>query len=61
MGAYTASDCFREEDDSFNQPPMDEYPGWPKRMADDENPAEHALKFDWNLGLPNKPVFENIP
>ena len=34
IGAYAASDFFREEDDSFERPPMDEYPGWAKRMAE---------------------------
>ena len=34
IGAYAASDYFREEDDTFSQPPMDEYPGWAKRMAE---------------------------
>ncbi|MEE3000650.1 MAG: NAD-dependent epimerase/dehydratase family protein [Pseudomonadota bacterium] len=34
IGAYAASDFFREEDDSFNDQPMDQFPGWAKRMAE---------------------------
>lgn len=34
IGAYAAAEYFNEEDDSLDQPPMDEFPGWAKRMAE---------------------------
>ncbi|MBT7955006.1 MAG: NAD-dependent epimerase/dehydratase family protein [Rhodospirillaceae bacterium] len=34
IGAYAAAEIFHEEDDSLSAPPMDEFPGWAKRMAE---------------------------
>jgi len=34
IGAYAPSEVFREEDDTFDQAPMDMFPGWAKRMAE---------------------------
>ncbi len=34
IGAYASGEVFREADDSFDQPPMDMFPGWAKRMAE---------------------------
>jgi GDP-L-fucose synthase len=34
IGAYAPGEVFREEDDSFDQQPMDMFPGWAKRMAE---------------------------
>lgn len=34
IGAYAPGEVFREEDDTFDQPPMDMFPGWAKRMAE---------------------------
>ena len=48
IGAYAASDVFREEDDSFNLPPMDEAPGWAKRMAELQ-----VLTYRQQFGLKN--------
>jgi GDP-L-fucose synthase len=34
IGAYAPGEIFKEENDSFDQQPMDMYPGWAKRMAE---------------------------
>jgi GDP-L-fucose synthase len=34
VGAYPSAEVFREENNDFSAPPMDEYPGWAKRMAE---------------------------
>lgn len=34
IGAYAPGELFREEDDTFDQAPMDMFPGWAKRMAE---------------------------
>ena len=34
IGAYATAEIFREDDDSLTEPPMDEFPGWAKRMAE---------------------------
>ena len=34
IGAYGAAKTFCEEDDSLTEPPMDQFPGWAKRMAE---------------------------
>jgi GDP-L-fucose synthase len=34
IGAYQNREIFREEDSSFNEAPMDMFPGWAKRMAE---------------------------
>ena len=34
IGAYGPGEVFREADDSPDQPPMDQFPGWAKRMAE---------------------------
>jgi GDP-L-fucose synthase len=34
IGAYSSAEVFRESDDSPEQPPMDMFPGWAKRMAE---------------------------
>jgi GDP-L-fucose synthase len=34
IGAYAPGEIFREEDDTFDQAPMDMFPGWAKRMAE---------------------------
>ena len=34
IGAYGAAEYFAEENDSIDQPPMDKYPGWAKRIAE---------------------------
>ena len=46
IGAYPAAEVFREEEDDFSKPPMDQYPGWAKRMAELQVKAyqiEHGL------------------
>lgn len=46
IGAYSSAEVFREEEDDFDKPPMDEYPGWAKRMAELQvraYAAEHEL------------------
>lgn len=34
IGAFASGEVFREADDTFDQPPMDMFPGWAKRMAE---------------------------
>lgn len=34
IGAYAPGEVFREEEDTFDQAPMDLFPGWAKRMAE---------------------------
>jgi GDP-L-fucose synthase len=34
IGAYASAEVFREADDSPDDPPMDHFPGWAKRMAE---------------------------
>lgn len=34
IGAYAPGEVFREEEDTFEQAPMDMFPGWAKRMAE---------------------------
>lgn len=34
IGAYPSAEVFHENDSNNNQPPMDEFPGWAKRMAE---------------------------
>jgi len=34
IGAYAAAEVFRESDYDISQPPMDQYPGWGKRIAE---------------------------
>jgi GDP-L-fucose synthase len=34
IGAYPSAEVFRESDGSEDQPPMDMFPGWAKRMAE---------------------------
>ena len=34
IGAYSPAEIFIEENDDFNIPPMDMFPGWAKRMAE---------------------------
>ena len=34
IGAYGAAEYFDEENDSMDQPPMDKFPGWAKRIAE---------------------------
>ncbi|MBB4266195.1 NAD-dependent epimerase/dehydratase family protein [Roseospira visakhapatnamensis] len=34
IGAYAAAEVFREDDYDEGQPPMDQYPGWAKRIAE---------------------------
>ena len=34
IGAYGAAEYFSEEEGVFDHPPMDEFPGWAKRMAE---------------------------
>ncbi len=47
IGAYPSAEVFREEDASFDGPPMDQFPGWAKRMAELQIEAyriEHAIR-----------------
>ncbi len=34
IGAYSSREIFKEEESSFNEPPMDMFPGWAKRLAE---------------------------
>ena len=34
IGAYSSRKIFKEEESSFNEPPMDMFPGWAKRLAE---------------------------
>lgn len=34
IGAYSSGEVFTEDDASFDEPPMDMFPGWAKRMAE---------------------------
>lgn len=34
IGAYAGGEVFRESEDTVDQPPMDMFPGWAKRMAE---------------------------
>ena len=34
IGAYATAECFREEDDTLAEPPMDKFPGWAKRIGE---------------------------
>jgi GDP-L-fucose synthase len=34
VGAYQSAEIFKEKDCDFSKPPMDEFPGWAKRMAE---------------------------
>ncbi len=34
IGAYTAAEVFKEDEYDEKQPPMDQYPGWAKRIAE---------------------------
>tara|TARA_B100001057_G_scaffold500829_1_gene618143 strand:+ start:1588 stop:2589 length:1002 start_codon:yes stop_codon:yes gene_type:complete len=34
IGAYSSSDIFYEDEEKFEKPPMDLFPGWAKRMAE---------------------------
>lgn len=45
IGAYSSAEIFRENDD-FEGPPMDMYPGWAKRMAELQI---KAYKIQYNL------------
>jgi GDP-L-fucose synthase len=34
IGAYSSREIFKEEESNFNEPPMDMFPGWAKRLAE---------------------------
>ena len=34
IGAYSSKEIFKEEESNFNEPPMDMFPGWAKRLAE---------------------------
>ena len=33
IGAYSSKEIFKEEESNFNEPPMDMFPGWAKRLV----------------------------
>jgi|TARA_B110000093_G_C12948653_1_gene401406 GDP-L-fucose synthase len=46
IGAYSSREIFEESEDDSNQPPMDMFPGWAKRMAEMQI---QAYKKQYNL------------
>ena len=48
IGAYSSREIFEESEDDSNQPPMDMFPGWAKRMAEMQI---QAYKKQYNLKI----------
>lgn len=47
IGAYANGEIFRESEDNVDQPPMDMFPGWAKRMAEMQ---VQAYRIQYGLG-----------
>ena len=54
IGAYASAEVFKEDDKESQEPPMDMYPGWAKRMAEVQIKAyKEQYGIEWSVVRPS--------